>query len=285
MNRHELIAAYALGELEGAELERFEHDLAADPALRAEVEATRGTMATLEALPGDAWPAAAAPSEDGAVAMDADDAVAMDAADGAAAVGARDAADQARAADASDAADRARAAGATDAADGARAAAPEAAPRPRRAPRRRFALRPLPVAAMVLVAAVLGGVVGALIASGDSSSPPAKTVLVLHPLDAPKDSRGDLSMPDADTMLLRTHGLPPSAAGDYYEVWLMSSDSKLVPVASFRVGESGEASVEVPLPATPGEYTYFDVSRQTVGGGLHHSNDSVLRAPTADLGA
>ncbi len=239
MNRHELIAAYALGELEGAERERFETEVAADPALRVEVEATRGTMAHLEALPGDAWPDAATPSEE-APRESAPPAVAR-------------------------------------AGDG---------PRPRPAPRRRFALRPVTVAAMILVSAVLGGVVGALINSGgDSSSPPAKTVLVLHPLDAPKDSRADISMPKSDTMLLRAHGLPPSTPGDYYEVWLMSSDSKLVPVASFRVGESGEASVEVPLPAAPDEYAYFDVSRQTVSGGTGHSKDSVLRGATADIGA
>jgi hypothetical protein len=227
MNRQEQIAAYALGELEGAERERFEREVAADPTLHAEVVATRGTMAHLEALPGDAWPAEAPES-----------------------------------------------------------LPPEPAPVQAAPRRRRFALlRPAPVAAMLLVAAVLGGVVGALIASGGDSSPPAKTVLVLQPLDAPKNSRGDVSMPNPDTMLLRTHGLPPSTEGDYYEVWLMSSDSKLVPVASFKVGESGEASVEVPLPAAPGEYTYFDVSRQSVSGGLDHSQDSVLRGPTSGLGA
>jgi len=253
MNRQELIAAYALGELDGDERERFEREVDADPALRAEVEATRGTMAHLEALPGDAWPAAA-PSEDGA--------------------GARDS---------SEAAPRGREAESAPAAVAPGAAAGSA--RARR-PRRRLSLSPALAVAAVLVAAVLGGVVGALIDSGgDSSSPPAKTVLVLQPVDAPKDSRADLSMPDADTMLLRTHGLPPSTAGDYYEVWLMSSDEKLVPIASFRVGESGEASVEVPLPAAPDEYTYFDVSRQTVSGGTGHSKESVLRAPTAGLGA
>lgn len=227
MNRQEQIAAYALGELEGAERERFEREVAADPTLHAEVVATRGTMAHLEALPGDAWPAEVPES-----------------------------------------------------------LPPEPAPVQAAPRRRRFALlRPAPVAAMLLVAAVLGGVVGALIASGGDSTPPAKTVLVLQPLDAPKNSRGDVSMPNPDTMLLRTHGLPPSTEGDYYEVWLMSSDSKLVPVASFKVGESGEASVEVPLPAAPGEYTYFDVSRQSVSGGLDHSQDSVLRGPTSGLGA
>jgi anti-sigma-K factor RskA len=236
MNRQELIAAYALGELEGAERERFEREVAADPALRAEVEATRGTMVALEALPGDAWPKPK-PSLDGVPAPSAGEALPAEAA-----------------------ADR----------------GPATFP----APRSRFVLRPAVVAAMVVVALLVGGGVGALIGSGGSSSSPAKTVVVLKPLDAPKDSRGDVSMPKADTMLLRTHGLPPSAAGDYYEVWLMSSESKLVPVASFRVGESGEASVEVPLPAAPADYSYFDVSRQTVAGGTDHSQDSVLRGPT-----
>jgi anti-sigma-K factor RskA len=246
MNRQELIAAYALGELDGAERERFERELAADPALRAEVEATRGTMAHLEALPGDAWPAAAA--------------------------------------------------GEPAPREGETAGAPEpvATPAPapaakrrrsERRPRRRLSLSPALAVAAIVVAAVLGGIVGALIDSGGGSSPPAKTVLVLRPLDAPKGSRADISMPNAETMLLRAHGLPPSSAGDYYEVWLMSSDSKLVPVASFRVGDSGEASVEVPLPAAPDEYTYFDVSRQTVSGGTGHSKDSVLRGPTSGLGA
>jgi hypothetical protein len=250
MTRQELIAAYALGELEGAERDRFEREVAADPSLRAEVEATRGTMVQLEALPGEAWPEATR-SMDG---EGAGEALPL----GAASPGA----------------------------DGARhrEALPlgaSADPTPTAASRRRFALRPLAVAAIVLVSAVIGGGVGALIASGgDSSSSPAKTVVVLKPLDAPKDSRADVSMPKADTMLLRTHGLPPSAAGDYYEVWLMSSDAKLVPVASFRVGDSGEASVEVPLPAAPSEYAYFDVSRQTIAGGLAHSQDSVLRGPT-----
>jgi hypothetical protein len=265
MNRHELIAAYALGELEGAERERFEREVAGDPALRAEVEATRGTMAQLEGLPGDAWPAAAIPSEvDGAAPRASES------------EGARRPA--APAAERSDA--RRPPAPAAERSD------PRSAPLRARRPRRRFALSPAFAVAAIVVAAVLGGAVGALIASGgDSSSPAAKTVLVLHPLDAPKGSRADLSMPKADTMLLRAHGLPPSAAGDYYEVWLMSSDSKLVPVASFRVGESGEASVEVPLPAAPDEYAYFDVSRQTVSGGLHHSQDSVLRGATADIEA
>jgi anti-sigma-K factor RskA len=223
VNATELTAAYVLGELGGAELADFERRLAAEPGLRAEVDAARGTVAQLEALPAHAWPGADLPAPSGA----------------------------------------------------------ERAPR---VARRRLTLRPALAAAALVAVFVVGGAIGALAFSGGDSSPaPAKTVLVLHPLDAPKSSRADLSMPDADTMLLRTHGLPASAAGSYYEVWLMSDGQKLVPVASFRVGDSGEASVEVPLPASPADYRYFDVSRQTVAGGTDHSADSVLRGSTSGL--
>jgi anti-sigma-K factor RskA len=233
----ELSAAYVLGELEGAELADFERRLAADPALRAEVDAARGTIAQLEALPGDAWPEAAPAPAVAALPID----------------------------------------------PGREAVAVEpGADRP--APRRGFTLRPAFALAAVVAALVIGGAAGALIFGGSSESSPArKTVLVLHPLDAPKASGADLSMPAADTMLLRTYGLPASAPGGYYEVWLMSSNQRLVPVASFRVGSSGEASVEVPLPASPTDYRYFDVSRQTVAEGTGHSTDSVLRGSTDGL--
>jgi anti-sigma-K factor RskA len=229
VNANELSAAYVLGDLEGAELAAFERRLADDPALRAEVDAARGTIAQLEALPGDAWPEA----EESLPVI---------------------------------------------------SAVPEYPPRA--APRRAgFSLRPALAAAAIVAALVIGGAAGALLFGGDgsSSSPATKTVLVLHPLDAPQGSRADLSMPNAETMLLRTHGLPASTPGAYYEVWLMSNDQRLVPVASFRVGASGEAAVEVPLPASPAAYRYFDVSRQTVAGGTGHSADSVLRGSTDGL--
>ena len=60
----------------------------------------------------------------------------------------------------------------------------------------------------------------------------------------------------------------------------MSSTSRLVPVASFRVGADGHAQVRVPLPADPTAYRYFDVSRQVAGAGTAHSADSILRGST-----
>ena len=80
---------------------------------------------------------------------------------------------------------------------------------------------------------------------------------------------------------MHVHGLPRSGPDQYYEVWLMSDAASTVPVASFRVGPNGTATVQVPLPADPADFRYFDVSRQTVPAGTAHSSDSVLRGSTA----
>jgi anti-sigma-K factor RskA len=158
--------------------------------------------------------------------------------------------------------------------------APPAAQRESRSAARRWSLRPSFALAALLVAVVIGGGIGALIAGGGSSQGVQPTALVLHPLDAPADSQASISMPKPETMLLQVRGLPPSQSGQYYEVWLMSNATETVPVASFRVGSGGTATVEVPLPADPNEYRYFDVSRQSVSAGTAHSTDSVLRGPT-----
>jgi Anti-sigma-K factor rskA len=267
MNGRELAAAYALGELAGAERDDFEARLRRDPALSAEVDATRAAMSALEALPEEAWPAAAATNAADAALVSADTAVsgaATNAAD-AAVVGADTAVGRA-------------------VADGIASDADPAVRRPLPAARRRrrFTVRPALAVAAIVLALAIGGAVGALVAGGGSSgSSTAPVAIVLRPLhEGAGAARGDISMPAAETMLLEVHGLPASGADGYYEVWLMNDAESLVPVASFRVGRDGRAKVEVPLPADPGSYRYFDVSRQTVGGGTAHSGDSVLRGLT-----
>jgi hypothetical protein len=78
-------------------------------------------------------------------------------------------------------------------------------------------------------------------------------------------------------MLLRVDDLPPAPAGSYYEAWLLDGPGRVVPVASFSVGDDGRAVVELPLPAAADRYRYLDVSLQRIDGGAEHSGDSLLR--------
>jgi anti-sigma-K factor RskA len=155
-----------------------------------------------------------------------------------------------------------------------------ARPAAARAPRRVWRLRPAVAIATVLVALALGAGLGTALdgdGGGGGESGPELTLSGLAPADV---ASGRVTMPSPDDMVLTVTDLPRSADGQYYELWLLN-DEETVPVASFRVGEEGTATVRVPLPVDPAKYTYFDVSRQRAADGTEHSADSVLRGPTA----
>jgi anti-sigma-K factor RskA len=146
---------------------------------------------------------------------------------------------------------------------------------------RRWTLRPALAIAALLVTAVLGVGLGALLDGGGGEPSRQQPTIVLRPLEPTAGETATVAMPRPGEMLLRAHGLPTSASGQYYELWLMPDAQRTVPIASFRVGTDGTATVRVPLPADPTSFRYFDVSRQQVSGGTGHSGDSVLRAPTS----
>ena len=163
------------------------------------------------------------------------------------------------------------------------APAPEPAPAPRaaREPARRvWRLRPAFAIAGVLVALALGAGLGAALDNGGGSGGESGPELTLSGLAPADTASGRVTMPSPEDMVLTVSDLPRSADGQYYELWLLG-DEETVPVASFRVGEEGTATVRVPLPVDPAEYAYFDVSRQSAADGTEHSADSVLRGPTA----
>jgi hypothetical protein len=185
--------AYLLGELSGEETAAFERAMAADPALRAEVERLRPVVTRLHRLPPAAWEPAQPPP----------------------------------------------------------LTPPEPAP-----PRRRLVLRPVVAAACALV----------LVAAGVG-------------LDAPRAASGRVTV--ADGVSLDVSGLPPSRAGDFYELWLLGDDKRLVSLGSFAVGADGKARLNVPLPVDPARFAYFDVSREPGDGDPGHSGLSVLRGSTS----
>lgn len=152
-----------------------------------------------------------------------------------------------------------------------------ALPAPR--PHRVWQLRPAFALAAMLAALMAGGL-GALLVNGGGGEPQGEPQLTLSALPPNSPAHGEISMPTSDEMVLAVSDLPRNAAGQFYEVWLLGGDETL-PIASFRVGSDGTATVRVPLPADPAAYRYFDVSRQIAAEGTEHSGDSVLRGPAS----
>ncbi len=84
-------------------------------------------------------------------------------------------------------------------------------------------------------------------------------------------------MTPRNRMVVRVHNLPRSPHGTFYELWLMTSPSDLVPVTSFKIGSSGAATLALVLPDSPTKYKYLDISVQTTRAGTAISPNSVLR--------
>lgn len=158
------------------------------------------------------------------------------------------------------------------------APAPTPAPQTRQA--RVWGWRPAVALASLLVAMAIGVGIGELLAGGGGPGP-EPVAIQLQPLQTGSAAHASVRMPGPGTMVLDVADLPPAGRGHYYELWLMSSASRTVPVASFSVDSSGHAELRVPLPAAPAAYRYFDISRQSAAGGTGHSGESVLRGPTA----
>lgn len=142
--------------------------------------------------------------------------------------------------------------------------------------RRVLTLRPLVAAAAAAALLALGVGTGLLIES-DGSAVRGPAVALRAVGGAPTSSSALARMTRGGHMLLTVRGLPPARPGTYYEAWLMSDGSHLVPVASFTVDGAGRARIDVPLPASASDYRYIDVSLQRTAAGTAHSSRSVLR--------
>jgi anti-sigma-K factor RskA len=172
-----------------------------------------------------------------------------------------------------------------DAAQPAPADAVGAAPPARRRRLRlpTLTLRPLP--AVGLAALLLAvGVAGGLLIGGDGAGTEAgATDLVLTRIDdGPPGAHGDVLIAgDQRRARVDVSGLAPSGSDHFYELWLLDDDGRMVALGAFQVGAGGRAEVELPIPVTPSQYRYFDVSLQEDNGDPAHSGVSVLRGSTS----
>jgi anti-sigma-K factor RskA len=206
--------AYLLGELDAAEVAEFERAMAADAALRAEVERLRPVVSRLERLPAEAWEDHEPP--------------------------------------------------------------PLRMPAAPVRPTRRLVLRPLVAAACALALLAGGAGLGALL----DAEPAPSGQLVLKPvggLDPSASGRVSLS---GDRATVRVSGLRANGDGQFYELWLLGADKKLIGLGSFKVGADGEATLRLPLPVDPDAFQFFDLSLEPGDGDPGHSGVSVLRGPT-----
>jgi len=255
--------AYLLGELGPAETEAFERAMATDTTLRDEVERLRPVVTRLERLPADVWESPEPPR----LALPADAAAAGGA--GPAGEAAAGAGGEGFAGDA---------AGGAVARDATRAA-PR---RPRRFARgagapRRLVVRPLVAAACAIVLLAAGAGLGFLLDRGPSPS----QRLALRPVgDLDPAASGNVSLV-SDGVSVRVSGLKPTGGNQFYELWLLGADKRLVGLGSFRVDEQGRATLNLPLPVDPKSFTYFDLSLEPSDGNPGHSGVSVLRGPSA----
>jgi Anti-sigma-K factor rskA, C-terminal len=155
--------------------------------------------------------------------------------------------------------------------------------------RRRRLTRSGGLAAATAVACLaIGFAVGGLVNHGPGSPaatrPPQAATATLRPLPGqPAAAVARVQLAAAGRIVISVKRLPRPDAHHFYEAWLMTSATKLVPVASFRPDAHGRALVRTSLPAPVGAFRYIDVSLQRAAAGPTHSGDSVLRGPTAPL--
>jgi anti-sigma-K factor RskA len=159
----------------------------------------------------------------------------------------------------------------------------EASGAPRRSRRRlrpavprRLVLRPLAAAACAVVLLAAGVGLGAWL----DRDPAPSEQLALRPVgDLDPSASGKVSLL-SDGVNVRVSGLKPTGGDEFYELWLLGADKRLVGLGSFRVDDDGAATLRLPLPVDPKSFTYFDLSLEPTDGDPGHSGVSVLRGPS-----
>jgi anti-sigma-K factor RskA len=141
---------------------------------------------------------------------------------------------------------------------------------------RRLVLRP--ALAAVCALALLGVGIGLGVWLDRDPAPTGRLALApVGKLDPGADGRVSFVR---DGVEVRVSGLKPTDARQFYELWLLGADKRLVGLGSFRVGEDGTARLRLPLPVDPKQFTYFDLSLEPTDGDPGHSGVSVLRGTT-----
>lgn len=162
-----------------------------------------------------------------------------------------------------------------------RAERPAPAPAVREGLRARWSLRPaFAFAAAVLI--FIGGVGAGLLIERSDPSPTAPATLqaaTLEPVSSldPKAAGRAAVKGDGQTIKLTLRGLAPNSQEDFYEAWLMDQTNGFVSLGTFRVGDDGAVTLDLPVAVGTDRFPVVDISLQPVNGKPDHSGVSVLR--------
>lgn len=132
--------------------------------------------------------------------------------------------------------------------------------------------RLLLVAAAVLAALVVG--TGTVVSLTGSDA----TVVALNSTDLAPDASGSAAISDTPSgfsIELDIEGLPPAAAGSYYQAWLKNADGDLVTIGTFHARD-GSDDIVLWSGVDPADYPTLTVTLQQEGGGAESSGQVVL---------
>lgn len=163
-------------------------------------------------------------------------------------------------------------------------------------------LRPL-VAVGAAMACVALGVVGGLRLAPEAapSSPPTaqaalpgatdpvptrarQVALQRFANDAPTQALAQAAVftsADGRVVDFTARGLTPPRRGEFYELWILGNEGKMVSLGIVRVHADGTAHTRVPLPVSLRRFPVFDLSLEDGDGDPTHSGHSMLRSAAA----
>ncbi len=131
----------------------------------------------------------------------------------------------------------------------------------------------IPVAAALLVVAVLGVGLFQVIANDSSAGVPL-TATALAP-EASGEVRGERAGENI-RIQLEVRGLPELREDEYYEMWYAREDGERISCGAFRTDPEGPTSVNFTTPVNARSYPEIEVTREDDDGDPRTSGEKVL---------
>jgi anti-sigma-K factor RskA len=138
----------------------------------------------------------------------------------------------------------------------------------------------VPLAAALLVAAVLGFELLRSIIEDPSEGVPL-TATTLAP-EAGGEVRGEV-VGENLRVELEVWGMPELREDEYYEMWYYAEDGSRISCGTFRTGPEGRTTVNLTAPASARSYPEIEVTREPDDGNPVASGDEVLRGSLVHL--